>query len=132
MAKSVCIPIMSSSVAAGFASAADEHIESFLDLNKLVVKHPAATFFVRVAGDSMKDAGIQAGDILVVHRSLRRSSGKIVGACLDGEFTVKRFMMHGKALKLVAANPRFPDVKIDAKNSDFRVWGVVTHVLHEC
>ncbi len=132
MAKSVCVPIMSSTVQAGFASAADEHIESFLDLNKLVVKHPAATFFVRVSGDSMKDAGIQSGDILVVDRSLTPLSGKIIVALLDGEFTVKRFVMQGKTLKLVAANPRFADIKIDGKNSDFRVWGVVTHVIHAC
>ena len=124
-------PIMSCAVQAGFASAADEHIENFLDLNKLVVKHPAATFFVRVAGDSMKDAGIHPGDILVVDRSLTPVSGKIVIACLDGEFTVKRLVMQAKSVRLVAANADYADIKIE-KNSDFRVWGVVTHVIHAC
>jgi DNA polymerase V len=132
MTTSDCIPFFTSSVQAGFASVADEHIETYLDLNDLVVKHPAATFFVRVSGESMKDAGIHPGDILVVDRSLTASSGKVVVACLDGEFLVKRFMPEGAIIRLVSANPRFLDMKIDPEKSDFRVWGVVTYVIHAC
>jgi DNA polymerase V len=134
MAKSVqnCVPLMMSRVQAGFSSAADEHIETYLDLNELIVKHPAATFFVRVEGDSMQGAGIHSGDLLVVDRSLTAASGKIVVACLDGEFLVKRLMTKGKSVSLVAANPRYPDIKINPEACDFRVWGVVTHVIHPC
>lgn len=131
MAKSVCVPFMSCSVQAGFSSAADEHIETYLDLNDLV-KHPAATFFVRASGNSMCDAGIHSGDILVVDRSLTAASGKIVIACLDGEFMVKRLMMQGKAITLASANVRYPDMKINPDETDFRVWGVVTYVIHAC
>jgi DNA polymerase V len=132
MTKSDCIPFFTSNVQAGFASAADEHIETYLDLNELVVKHPAATFFVRVAGESMKDAGIFPGDILVVDRSLVATSGKIVVACLDGEFLVKRFMVEGNMVRLVSANSKYRDMKIDPEKSDFRVWGQVTYVIHAC
>ncbi len=132
MAKSVCVPIMTCSVQAGFSSAADEHIETYLDLNELLIKHPAATFFVRVAGNSMQQAGIHSGDVLVVDRSLTDAHGKIVVACLDGEFMVKRLMSLGGVVKLVSANPRYPDIKINPEESDFRVWGVVTYVIHAC
>lgn len=91
MKNCVFIPFVTSAVQAGFSSVADEHIETYLDLNQLIVKHPAATFFVRVSGNSMQGAGILSGDILVVDRSLTAQPGKIVVACLDGEFMVKRF-----------------------------------------
>ncbi|MCE5295175.1 MAG: translesion error-prone DNA polymerase V autoproteolytic subunit [Chlamydiales bacterium] len=132
MTENVQIPLVGSSVQAGFASVADEHIETYLDLNELMVKHPAATFFVRVAGDSMKDAGIFTDDILVVDRSLTPVSGKIVVACLDGEFLVKRFITDGKNIRLVSANPRYLDINIRPEQSDFRVWGVVSYVIHAC
>jgi DNA polymerase V len=130
MAKSV-VPLMTCAVQAGFSSAADEHIETYLDLNKLVIKHPAATFFVRAAGHSMREAGIQSGDILVVDRSLTPVDGKIVIALLNGEFTVKRLKTRQGKYKLCASNPRYPDIEI-SDDSDFRVWGVVTHVIHQC
>ncbi len=126
------IPLVLSSVQAGFSSAADEHIEMSLDLNDLVIKHPAATFFVRVAGNSMQQAGIHSGDILVVDRSITEANGKIIVACLDGEFTVKRLVKRGKTVILTAANPRYPDIKVDPQEQDFRVWGVVTYVIHAC
>jgi len=131
MGKSVSLPLMTCAVQAGFSSAADEHIETFLDLNKLFVKHPAATFFVRVSGNSMHQAGIVSGDILVVDRALTPADGKIVVALLNGEFTVKKLVMRHNRVKLVAANPRYPELEI-TEESDFRVWGVVTHVIHQC
>ncbi len=132
MEKQEHAPLVLCSVQAGFSSAADEHIETYLDLNELVVKHPAATFFVRASGNSMHDAGIHAGDILVVDRSLTPASGKIVIACLDGEFMVKRLMIKGKAVTLASANVQYPDIRINPDERDFRVWGVVTYVIHAC
>ena len=82
-------PLMSNTIAAGFPSPAEQYVEAPLDLNQLLISRPAATFFLRVAGDSMIDAGIFEGDILVVDRSIEAKDGMIVVACVDGEFTVK-------------------------------------------
>jgi DNA polymerase V len=124
------IPAFMSCVQAGFPSPADDYIENKLDLNALVVKHPSATFFVRVEGESMKDADIHSGDILVVDRSVEASSGKIVIAVINGEFTVKRFIIKPSGAFLVPENPKYPTLKIE-KDSDFQVWGVVTFVIHK-
>ena len=86
----VSIPLLSGKVAAGFPSPADDFVEKSLDLNELMVKHPAATFFARAEGDSMIGAGIYPNDILVVDRSLRPTSGKVIICALNGELTVKR------------------------------------------
>ena len=123
------IPFFISGIPAGFASPAEDYIEKQLDLNDLVVKHPHATFYVRVDGDSMRDAGIQSGDILVVDRSLEPSHGKIVVALLDGEFTVKRINMGSNQLTLLPANSAYAPISI-SEASDFQVWGVVTYVIH--
>lgn len=93
--KSTKIPLFSSRAKAGFPSPADNMIERKLDLNELIVKHPASTFFVRVAGDSMIDAGIHEDDILVIDRSLNAKNGDIILAILNGEFTVKRLKKRG-------------------------------------
>jgi DNA polymerase V len=122
------VPEMLSAVQAGFASAADDHIERHLDLNELVIKQPEATFFVRVQGDSMLEAGIQTGDILVVDRSREAIHGKIVIAVIDGEFTVKTLHIDKKGLFLMASNKRYKPLKIDPE-SDFSIWGVVTYVI---
>ena len=89
-------PKLSGSVVAGFPSPAEQYMEPPLDLNELLVKRPAATYFVRVSGDSMTGAGINDGDILVVDRSLRPADGDIIIACLDGDFTVKRLREQGR------------------------------------
>src|SRR5271170_4231392 len=83
-------PLFSSTISAGFPSPADEFIEAKLDLNELLVKHPVATFFMRVSGNSMQDCGIQDKDILIVDRSLTPTNGKIVIAIINGQLTVKR------------------------------------------
>lgn len=123
-------PLFTCGVSAGFPSPADEHIDRKLDLNELLIQHPVATFFVRVAGDSMKDAGINHGDILVVDRSLEAASGKIVIAIVNGELTVKRFVQNHISCQLVAANSDYPPVEI-TEDTDFSVWGVVTSVIHQ-
>ena len=127
--KVVC-PLFTFGVSAGFPSPAEDHIDRKLDLNEMLIQHPVATFFVRVAGESMKDAGINHGDILVVDRSLEAVSGKIVIAIVNGELTVKRFVQNHTSCQLVAANSNYPPVEI-TEDTDFSVWGVVTSVIHQ-
>lgn len=125
-------PIFSSKVPAGFPSPADDYIEQKLDLNEHLVTHPAATFFVRVEGHSMKDAGINSGDILVVDRSVKPIHGKVVVAILHGEFTVKRLSMTEDTpptITLIAENDDYPDIPI-TEEMEFSIWGVVTSVIH--
>ncbi|MBA3722336.1 MAG: translesion error-prone DNA polymerase V autoproteolytic subunit [Parachlamydiaceae bacterium] len=123
-------PIFTASIQAGFPSPADDYIEQQLDLNQLIVKHPSATFFVRVEGESMRDAGIFSGDILVVDRSLSPAHGKIIVAVIDGEFTVKRILIEGEKVCLAPENAAYQTIKVNP-NSQFEVWGVVTYVIHK-
>ena len=116
-------------VSAGFPSPADDYLEDRLDLNHYLIKHPSATFFVRAAGDSMVDAGIHSGDVLVVDRSLDPGNNSVVIAVINGEMTVKRMMNSGGKLFLVPANPRYRPIEIQ-EGMDFEVWGVVTSVIH--
>ena len=124
------LPLFSASVQAGFPSPAEDHIEQTLDLNKLLIQHRAATFFVRVQGASMQDAHIHSGDILIVDRALEPKDGQIVIAVVNGEFTVKRLQVRGDVLFLVAENPKYPPLKIDDPDT-FQVWGSVTYVIHK-
>lgn len=126
------LPFSAVDVPAGFPSTHDEHIDKVLDLHELLVTHPAATFFVKVVGDSMQGARIFSGDILIVDRALQASNGKVVVAIVDGAFTVKRFIITQKGAKLVSENPRFPESKYISlsEDSDVRIWGVVTYVIH--
>lgn len=122
-------PLLASSVRAGFPSPADDYIDKCLDLNELLIRHPAATFFVRASGDSMSGAGIHSGDILVVDRALEPSHHSIVIAALDGELTVKRLVREGGKVFLAPENPEFDAIEVPPESS-FEVWGVVTCVLH--
>ena len=125
---SMPLPFFDVGVAAGFPSPADDFIEHSLDLHELLIDHPAATFFVRVEGDSMQGAGMQSGDILIVDRSLTPQNGKIVVALVNGEFTVKRLKIERQKIYLVAENPRYSTIEV-ADESDFQVWGVVTYAI---
>ncbi|MBA2367531.1 MAG: translesion error-prone DNA polymerase V autoproteolytic subunit [Candidatus Protochlamydia sp.] len=127
----VCpLPFFISAIQAGFPSPADDYIEKALDLNELVIQHPAATFYVRVQGDSMQNAGIFSGDILVVDRSLMAQNKNIIVAVLDGEFTVKRLVHHTDGMFLFAENPAYAPIKLNPE-ACFEVWGVVTYVIHK-
>lgn len=117
-------------VSAGFPSPAEDSQDLRLDLNDLLIRHPDATFFVRVRGDSMILAGIHCGDILVVDRSLDPYDNSIVVAVLNGEFTVKRIRFIGLSVKLVPENPAYPELLISADH-EFQVWGVVTGVVRK-
>jgi DNA polymerase V len=123
------LPLFLSTIPAGFPSPADDYVDKRLDLNELLIAQPAATFFVRVVGDSMQGAGISSGDLLVVDRSLQAASGSIIVAIVQGEFTVKRLRKEGDKIFLIAENPSYPSLEMNAE-SGFEVWGVVTYVIH--
>lgn len=129
LGKLISIPLAWSPVEAGFPSPAEDAIEKALDLNELLIQHPAATFFIRVVGESMKNAGIVTGDILVVDRACPVADNKIVIAVLDGEFTVKRIKRKNGTIYLCAENENYKEIEITSEMS-FEVWGVVTWVLH--
>ena len=118
-----------SRIEAGFPSPADDYLEGKLDLNEHLIERPAATFFLRVSGDSMTGAGIYAGDILIVDRSITPGDGKIVIAAVDGELTVKRLCRRGGHIRLLSENPRYKPIEIAAGQS-LHVWGVVIHAVH--
>jgi len=124
------IPLYSSHVRAGFPSPADDYIESMLDLNEHLIKHPAATFVVKVSGDSMKDIGIHSGSLLLVDKSIAPVHGKIVVAALNGELTVKRLSIGKDKVLLVAENPDYPAIEI-TEDLDMVIWGVVTSMIQE-
>ena len=122
-------PLMSSAVMAGFPSPAEQYVERPLDLNELLVARPAATYFVRAAGDSMTGAGVQDGDLLVVDRSIEPEDGSTVIACVDGDFTVKTLRREPGGVRLEAANPAFAPIRFRGE-MELRVFGVVTAVIH--
>lgn len=115
-------------VRAGFPSPADEEPTEKLDLIKLLVRHPSSTFFFRIGGTSMVDAEMDEGDIVIVDRSIEPYNGCSAVCFIDGEFTLKRIQRHKDHIELIAANPNFKPIHIDA-NSEFQVWGVVTYVI---
>ncbi len=121
-------PYMSHRVAAGFPSPADDYVERRIDLNETLIQHPEATFFLRVKGQSMVDAGIDDGDELIVDRALTPEHGRIVIAAVDGELTVKRFYQRAGVVKLVADNPRHPDIEL-VDGQEMVIWGVVTRII---
>ena len=124
------LPLSGTAIAAGFPSPAEEYVEIALDLNKELIKHPAATFYARVKGDSMVDAGIQDGDLLVIDKDLEPKEGSIAVCYLDGEFTVKRLSVREEGVYLMPANAEFKPIKITEEN-DFLVWGIVAYVIHK-
>lgn len=123
------LPLVGARISAGFPSPADDFIDRKLDLNELLVSHPASTFFVRVQGDSMIDAGIHSGDILIVDRSLEPADNKIIIAVVNGELTVKRIGLKGKKLWLLPENRSFKATEVTS-DMQFEVWGIVTNVIH--
>jgi DNA polymerase V len=123
-------PLLGSNVPAGFPSPAQDYIEATLDLNDYLIAHPTSTFFVRVEGYSMIEAGIHPDDILIVDRAIEAIHNKIIIAILDGELTVKRLNIVDKVYWLVPENSQYEPILITESN-DFAVWGVVTYVIHK-
>lgn len=122
-------PLFTSWVQAGFPSPADDWIEDNLDLHQHLVKHPSATYFLRVKGDSMIGSGIHEADLLIVDRSLKPAHNDVIVAALNGEITVKRLFRQGGIVRLDPDNPRFNPILIN-EDSEFIIWGVVTSVVH--
>lgn len=122
-------PVFSVKVAAGSPLPADNAEQEWMDLNELLVEHPAHTFFVRVQGESMLDAGIFDGDLLVVDRALPARDGSIVLARLNGDFTVKRLRNYEGRMLLLPENRAYPPIEV-TQGVDFEVWGIVTNSIH--
>lgn len=118
------------SVVAGFPSPAEQYLEPPLDLNELLVRRPAATYFVRVEGDSMTGAGIQPGDLLVVDRSLTPANGDVIIACVDGDYTVKTFRRDANGVHLVPGNPAYPTITL-RPGQELDYFGKVTAAIHQ-
>ncbi len=124
------IPLYEARISAGFPSPASDYQEGSLDLNKHLIKNPPATFFVKVAGDSMIGAGIHDGDLLIVDRSITPKNGSVIIAVVNGELNVKRIKIKkGKVVSLESENDKFQPQYI-TEDTDFQVWGVATNVIH--
>lgn len=123
------LPLYGEAIQAGFPSPADDYLEGKMDLNGRLVRHPAATFFVKVTGDSMLDAGIHPGDLLIVDRALEPQDNQVVIAVLDGQLTVKRIRRKGDSILLVPENQAYPPIPVKPE-MNFDIWGVVTYAIH--
>ena len=122
------IPYVDVGISAGFPSPADDFIELTIDLNKHLIKHKDSTFFAKVKGHSMKDAGIFDGDLLVIDKSLAPQDGKIAICQIDGEFTVKRIKIEKDSVWLVAENEAYQPIKVTEEN-ELMIWGIVMHSI---
>ena len=123
------IPLLNDSVSAGFPSPADDYTEENIDLNEHLISNPFSTFFLRVKGDSMINAGIKDKDLIIVDKSLIAKPGNIVIAMIDGEFTMKRLSIKNDELYLKAENHNYPDFKFK-NHIDVQIWGVVIYSIH--
>lgn len=125
---SLSLPYVESGIQAGFPSPAQDYIDESIDLNRELIKHPAATFFGRVSGDSMIDEGIEEGDILVIDKSLEPMNDDLAVCCIDGEFTLKRISIKENRILLLPSNPTFKPIEVVADNQ-FVIWGIVTYTI---
>ncbi len=123
------IPLLNDSVSAGFPSPADDYTEENIDLNEHLISNPFSTFFLRVKGESMINAGIKDKDLIIVDKSLIAKPGDIVIAMIDGEFTIKRLSIKNNELYLKAENHNYPDFSFK-NHIDVQIWGVVIYSIH--
>ena len=123
------IPLLTDSVSAGFPSPADDYTEENIDLNEHLISNPFSTFFLRVKGDSMINAGIKDKDLIIVDKSLTARPGNIIIAMIDGEFTIKRLSIKNNELYLKAENHNYPDFRFN-NHIDAQIWGVVIYSIH--
>ena len=126
--KAITLPVYDTKVQAGFPSPADDEVPNKLDLNSYLIKRPDSTFFMRVAGDSMINAGIRENDLLIVDRSIQATHNKIVIAVSNNEFTIKRLKYINKEAYLCPENEAYQPIKA---GEDCYIWGVVTSVIHQ-
>ena len=128
VSSSLPIPYDDEGIRAGFPSPAQDYMEQAIDLNKELIKHPASAFFGCVVGDSMRDEGIEEGDILVIDKSLELQDDDLAVCFIDGDFTVKRVRIEANAVWLFPANPKYSLIKV-TKENEFIVWGIVTYTI---
>ncbi len=124
------VPLYMEAVAAGAPAPATDQMEGILDLNQYLVRDPKSTFCVRVNGDSMIEAGIHPGDLLIVDRKLKEKEGRIAIAVVNGELTVKRMHWEGEKLYLMPENPNYKPIAVPEEAS-IHIWGIVTNVVRE-
>lgn len=122
------LPFVDTGISAGFPSPADDFIELSIDLNKTLIKNKDTTFFAKVKGHSMKNAGIYDGDLLVIDKSLEPQNNKIAICQIDGEFTVKRIKIEENIVWLIAENEDYKPIKVTPEN-EFMIWGIVIHSI---
>lgn len=122
------LPLAQEGISAGFPSPAQDFLDVAIDLNRELIKSPSSTFFARVKGTSMKGAGIDHGDLLVIDKSVLPGDGRIAVCYVDGDFTVKRIRLDRGECWLMPANPAYKPIRITADN-DFLVWGIVTYLI---
>jgi len=116
--------------ATGFGAAADDYAERGIDLNEQLIHNKPATFFMRVRGDAMIGAGIYDGDIVIVDRSLKVASGKVVIAVLNGEMLIRRLEKTFNKIRLLPETNKLSPIEVDPVNNEFAIWGVVTYSIH--
>lgn len=124
------LPFVVEGISAGFPSPADDFLDINIDLNKHLIKNPSTTFYGRVRGNSMMDAGIHDGDLLIIDKSLEPNNNKIAVCFIDGEFTVKRIKIEKDIVWLIAENKDYKPIKVTEDN-DFIIWGIVTNVIKQ-
>lgn len=124
------LDLYTTKISTGFPSPAEDFLDRTLDLNEYLIRNPSATFLVRVNGNSMVNAGIYDGDILIVDRSVEATDGKVVIGVINGEFTVKRILKKGKKFFLKPENEKFTPIEI-TEDMDFKTWGVVVYTIHK-
>ena len=124
------IPLATAAVSAGFPSPAEDYTELGIDINKYLIKNPISTFFLRVSGNSMNNAGIYNNDLLIIDRSINPNPGHIVVALLDGEFTLKRLIKEEDNYYLKADKENYPAINL-FEYIDIQIWGVAIYSIHE-
>ncbi len=124
----LALPNIGTQICAGFPSPAEDYLESSLDLNRELIKNPCATFFGRVKGQSMIDAGVDDGDLLVIDKSLVYKKDALAVCFIDGDFTLKRITTDGDQIILMPANKDYAPILVP-KDADFAVWGIVTYII---
>lgn len=125
------ITISDSPARAGFPSPADDHLENKLDLNKVLVKNPATTFFAKVKGNNMNGEGIEDGDMLIIDKSVDPYENCLAVCFLEGNFTLKRVKLEGNNVFLMPSNPKYKPIRVSREN-DFYIWGIVRYLIKKC
>lgn len=122
------LPYYEGGIRAGFPSPAQDYIDLKIDLNSELISNPSTTFYARVKGNSMQDAGINDGDILIIDKSLIPKDGDTAVCFIDGEFTLKNISIETDGIYLMPANPAFKPIKVTEENN-FCIWGIVTYSI---